>query len=185
LQRPDLDPLRSKRWALYAWLLAAASVVALALRRRGRGCIAGSATWGSQDRNSPDTGQRRVDPHLHHPSAKPRAGRGERRNVTTSSRKAWTSSPPARPRASARAKGKKSPAISVARSADDRLRQPADRDISVIPRRVGTIKNTASVKGDQKDPVASNNRATATTRVVGPPTTCRGIPTTMVGNGGR
>lgn len=56
--------------------------------------------------------------------------------------------------------------------------------LSVIPRRVGTITNTASVKGDQQDPVAANNSATATTRVLGPAATCRGVPATTVGTAG-
>jgi uncharacterized repeat protein (TIGR01451 family) len=61
---------------------------------------------------------------------------------------------------------------------------PPTVTISVIPRKVGTISNTASVKADQKDPVASNNRATATTGVVGPTATCRGVPATRVGTAG-
>jgi uncharacterized repeat protein (TIGR01451 family) len=51
----------------------------------------------------------------------------------------------------------------------------------VIPRKVGTVTNTASIKGGQKDPVGSNNKATAITTVVGPPATCRGIAVTAVG----
>lgn len=61
---------------------------------------------------------------------------------------------------------------------------PPTVTISVIPRKVGTIKNTASVKRDQKDPVASNNKATTTTRVIGPAPTCRGVPVTMAGTAG-
>ncbi len=66
--------------------------------------------------------------------------------------------------------------------------------IAVIPRKVGTISNTASVKGAEKDPAKANDKATATTRVVGPGPTCRGIPVTLggtrgndvlVGSGGR
>jgi uncharacterized repeat protein (TIGR01451 family) len=57
--------------------------------------------------------------------------------------------------------------------------------LSVIPRRLGVISNTASVKGDQKDPVASNNRATATTTVVGPPATCRGVAASITGTPGK
>ena len=38
--------------------------------------------------------------------------------------------------------------------------------IVVVPRSSGTISNTATVKGDQKDPVSANNKATATTRVL-------------------
>jgi uncharacterized repeat protein (TIGR01451 family) len=56
--------------------------------------------------------------------------------------------------------------------------------ISVIPRKIGTISNTASVKGDQKDPAKSNNRATATTLVIGPAATCHGVPATRVGTAG-
>lgn len=56
--------------------------------------------------------------------------------------------------------------------------------VSVIPRKVGTITNKASVKGSQKDPVGSNNKATATTRVVGPAQTCRGVPVTILGTRG-
>jgi uncharacterized repeat protein (TIGR01451 family) len=61
---------------------------------------------------------------------------------------------------------------------------PPTVTLSVIPRKVGTISNTASVKGDQKDPVASNNRATATTRVIGPGASCRGVPATVTGTAG-
>lgn len=56
--------------------------------------------------------------------------------------------------------------------------------LSIIPRQVGTVVNTASVKGDQKDPVASNDKATATTRVIGPTATCRGVPVTIAGTRG-
>lgn len=55
--------------------------------------------------------------------------------------------------------------------------------IVVVPRSTGTISNTASVKGDQKDPVSGNNKATATTRVLGAPT-CRGVPATISGTAG-
>lgn len=56
--------------------------------------------------------------------------------------------------------------------------------LSVTPRRVGTLLNTASVKGDQKDPVKANDKATATTRVIGPAATCRGVPVTIAGTAG-
>lgn len=56
--------------------------------------------------------------------------------------------------------------------------------LSVIPREAGTIVNTASVKGDQKDPAAANDKATATTVVVGPAATCRGVPVTIAGTAG-
>jgi uncharacterized repeat protein (TIGR01451 family) len=56
--------------------------------------------------------------------------------------------------------------------------------IVAIPRQVGTIANTASVKGDQKDPVAANDKATATTTVIGGQVSCRGVPATIVGTRG-
>lgn len=56
--------------------------------------------------------------------------------------------------------------------------------LTVIPRKVGTIVNRASVKGDQKDPVGANNKASATTSVVGPAATCRGVPVTIAGTAG-
>ena len=61
---------------------------------------------------------------------------------------------------------------------------PPTVTITVIPRKVGTISNTASVDGVEKDPVGKNNKATATTTVVGPAATCRGVPATVVGTGG-
>jgi len=60
---------------------------------------------------------------------------------------------------------------------------PATVTIVVVPRSSGTISNTATVKGDQKDPVAGNNKTTATTRVLAAPT-CRGVPATVSGTGG-
>jgi uncharacterized repeat protein (TIGR01451 family) len=56
--------------------------------------------------------------------------------------------------------------------------------ITVIPRRVGVIANTASVRGKEKDPVGGNNKATVTTRVAGPTRTCRGVPVTLFGTKG-
>jgi uncharacterized repeat protein (TIGR01451 family) len=60
---------------------------------------------------------------------------------------------------------------------------PATITIVVVPRATGTIRNTAKVKGAQKDPVNANNRATATTRVIGT-AICRGVPATLVGTSG-
>lgn len=59
----------------------------------------------------------------------------------------------------------------------------ATATIVVIPRSTGTIRNTATVKGAQKDPVKGNNRATASTRVLAAPT-CRGVPATLTGTPG-
>lgn len=55
--------------------------------------------------------------------------------------------------------------------------------IVVVPRATGTIRNTATVKGDQKDPANANNKATASTRVIGA-ASCRGVPATLSGTAG-
>jgi|SRR5215469_14309440 len=60
---------------------------------------------------------------------------------------------------------------------------PATVTIVVVPRRTGIIRNTATVKGDQKDPVKANDKATATTRVLGT-ATCRGMAATVIGTPG-
>lgn len=60
---------------------------------------------------------------------------------------------------------------------------PASVTIVVVPESAGTIRNTATVKGDQQDPNAKNNKATATTRVLGTPA-CRGVPATISGTPG-
>jgi uncharacterized repeat protein (TIGR01451 family) len=177
--------LRSKRWALYAWLLAAASVVALAFAGVGAAASPGSADLGIAKTDSPDPVN--VGSILTYTIQVQNLGPDAASDVTVTDqlpKGVDFVSARATPGQCAR-KGKKvtcdlgglgAPTIAYG--------SPPTVTISVIPRRVGTIKNTASVKGDQKDPVASNNRATATTRVVGPPTTCRGIPTTMVGTAG-
>jgi uncharacterized repeat protein (TIGR01451 family) len=60
---------------------------------------------------------------------------------------------------------------------------PASVTIMIAPESAGTIRNTATVKGDQKDPNTNNNKATATTRVLGAPT-CRGATPTVSGTPG-
>ncbi|HET7446189.1 MAG TPA: hypothetical protein VFJ57_16190 [Solirubrobacterales bacterium] len=55
--------------------------------------------------------------------------------------------------------------------------------IAVVPRQVGTITNTASVKAKEKDPVGANDTASATTRVLGV-ATCRGATATVTGTAG-
>ncbi len=62
---------------------------------------------------------------------------------------------------------------------------PPTVTLTVIPRRVGTITNRASVRGEQKDPVGANDKAVATTSVVGPAPTCRGVAVTIAGTAGR
>lgn len=60
---------------------------------------------------------------------------------------------------------------------------PAHVTITVVPRKAGAITNTASVKGNEKDPVGANDKASATTTVTAP-ATCRGTPATIVGTAG-
>jgi len=60
---------------------------------------------------------------------------------------------------------------------------PAGVTVVVVPRKTGTIRNTARVQGDQKDPANGNNKATASTRVLAPPT-CRGFTATISGTAG-
>jgi uncharacterized repeat protein (TIGR01451 family) len=61
---------------------------------------------------------------------------------------------------------------------------PATVTIVVVPRATGTIHNTATVKGNQKDPDTANNKATAATRVTAVAATCRGLPATLSGTSG-
>lgn len=63
---------------------------------------------------------------------------------------------------------------------------PPTVTIAVVPRKVGTITNTASVKGAQKDPANANNRVSVTTSVLGPsvPVSCRGVRVTIAGTAG-
>jgi uncharacterized repeat protein (TIGR01451 family) len=60
---------------------------------------------------------------------------------------------------------------------------PTSVTVVVTPRRAGTIRNTARVQGDQKDPANDNNKATASTRVLAAPT-CRGFTATISGTTG-
>jgi uncharacterized repeat protein (TIGR01451 family) len=60
---------------------------------------------------------------------------------------------------------------------------PASITVVVLPRKAGTIRNTATVKGDQKDPAGANDKATATTRVLAI-STCRGFAATISGTPG-
>jgi uncharacterized repeat protein (TIGR01451 family) len=60
---------------------------------------------------------------------------------------------------------------------------PVSITIVVVPRKTGTLRNTATVAGDQKDPARANNQATATTTILGAPT-CRGVVATVTGSPG-
>jgi uncharacterized repeat protein (TIGR01451 family) len=60
---------------------------------------------------------------------------------------------------------------------------PTGVTIVVVPRQVGTLRNTARVDGAQKDPAKRNNRASSSTTVLGP-ATCRGRAANIVGTAG-
>lgn len=64
--------------------------------------------------------------------------------------------------------------------------------LNVTTQKVGSVTNTASVSGDQGDPVAANNQASVTTKVIEKPTptpaptgaSCHGVKATIVGTPG-
>lgn len=60
---------------------------------------------------------------------------------------------------------------------------PATVTIGVMPQRIGTLRNTATVSGVEKDPASGNNRTAESTRVIGA-RTCRGAPATASGTAG-
>jgi uncharacterized repeat protein (TIGR01451 family) len=61
---------------------------------------------------------------------------------------------------------------------------PPSVAVSLIPRRTGVNTATFTIDGHEKDPVGSNDKATVTTLVTGPPPTCSGRAATIVGTPG-
>jgi uncharacterized repeat protein (TIGR01451 family) len=185
MQRPDLARLRSKRWARYAWLLAIVPVAVLAFAAVGSAAPSGSSDLRITKTDSPDPVN--VGSTLTYTIQVQNLGPDAATGVTVTDQlpkgvdfvsATATSGQCARKgkKVSCDLGGLSAPTIDYG--------SPPTVTISVIPRKVGTISNTASVKGDQKDPIASNSKATVTTRVIGPPATCRGVPTTMIGTAG-
>lgn len=182
MQRSGLDLLHSKRWARYAWLLAVVSALALAFAGVGAAAAPGSADLKITKTDRPDPVN--VGSTLTYTIQVQNLGPDAASGVTVTDQlpkdvdfvsATATSGQCAR-------KGKKVTCDLGALPAPTiKYGAPSTVTIIVIPRQVGTISNTASVKGDQKDPVASNNEATATTRVIGPGASCRGIPATITG----
>jgi len=185
MQRPDLADLRSKCWTRRAWLLVIVAVAVLAFAAVGSAKPSGSGDLRITKTDSLDPVN--VGLTLTYTIQVQNLGPDAATGVTVTDQL-----PKEVDFVSATAtagqcanKGKKvtcdlgglsPPTIDYG--------NPPTVTISVIPRKVGTISNTASVKGGQKDPVASNNKATTTTRVVGPAPTCRGVPATMTGTAG-
>ncbi len=187
MQRPHVDPLHSKRWARYAWLLAVVPAFALALAFAGVGAAApsGSTDLKITKTDSPDPVN--VGSTLAYTIQVQNLGPDAATGVTVTDQLPkgvdFVSATSTSGQCAHKEKkvtcdlgGLPAPTINYG--------APPTVTITVIPRQVGTISNTASVKGDQKDPVASNNKATATTRVIGPGASCRGVPATMTGTAG-
>lgn len=185
MQRPGLAHLPSKCWTRPAWLLAIVAVAVLAFTAVGAAKPSGSGDLRITKTDSPDPVH--VGSTLTYTIQVQNLGPDAAGGVTVTDQlpKEVDFVSAAATAGQCANKGKKvtcdlgglnAPTIDYG--------NPPTVTISVIPRKVGTISNTASVKGDQKDPVASNNKATATTRVVGPAATCRRVPATMTGTAG-
>ncbi len=181
----DTAPLRSKRWARYAWLLVAVPALALAFAGGGAAAAKGASDLAITKADSPDPVS--VGSVLTYTIQVHNLGPDPASGVTVTDQlpknvdfvSAIASS------GQCALKGRKVTCVlGVLGAPTISYGGPVTVTIAVIPRKVGTIRNTASVKRDQKDPVGSNNKATATTTVVGPTVTCRGVAATIVGTGG-
>jgi uncharacterized repeat protein (TIGR01451 family) len=184
MQTPNLDHLRSKRWAGYALLLAIVPVAALAVAAVGTAAPPSPTDLKITKTDSPDPVNigSILTYTIQVQNLGPNAATGVA--VTDQLPKGVDFVSATATSGQCADKGKKvtcdlgglsGPTINYG--------SPPTVTISGIPRQIGTISNTASVKGDEKDPVASNNKATATTRVVAV-ATCRGVPATIVGTAG-
>jgi uncharacterized repeat protein (TIGR01451 family) len=182
---PSSRQPRLGRWALPAWLLAAIALAALALTGVSAAAPAGSADLriAKGDRPDPVSVGSTLTYAIEVQNLGPAAATGV--TVTDALPKGvdFVSAT-----ASSGTCGRKGKSVScdlgtLGAPAVD-YSGPRTVTIAVIPRQVGTIVNTASVKGGQKDPVAANNKASAATTVLGPPTTCRGVAATIVGTAG-
>jgi len=184
MRRPDSDAPRSRGWMRWAWVLAVVPA-ALALAGVGAAAPRGSSDLGIVKADSPDpvnvgsilTYTIQVQTFGPDPATGVTVADQLPKNVDFVSAAA-TSGQCAQ-------KGKKVTCDIGGLSAPTiDYGSPPAVTISVIPRQVGTIVNTATVKGDQKDPVAANDKATATTSVIGPAAKCRGVTATMTGTAG-
>jgi len=185
LERPEIRRPRSKGRALCAWLLAVLPVLVLVFAGAGAAAPSGSADLGITKADSPDPVN--LGSTLAYTIQVQNFGPDPASGVTVTDQLpkgvdfvsvSATSGQCAR-------KGKKvSCDLGELNAPTIAYGSPPTVTIAVIPRKAGTISNTASVKGGQKDPLAANNKATAATTVLGPAPTCRGVPATIVGTGG-
>jgi uncharacterized repeat protein (TIGR01451 family) len=184
MQTPNLAHLRPKRWARHAWLLAVVPLAALAFAAVGTAAPPSSTDLAITKTDSPDPVNvgSTLTYTIQVQNLGPNAATGVA--VTDQLPKGVDFVSATATSGQCANKGKKVtcdlggigvPTVDYS--------GPPVVTLTAIPRQVGTISNTASVKGDQKDPVASNNKATATTRVVAV-ASCRGIPATIVGTAG-
>jgi uncharacterized repeat protein (TIGR01451 family) len=185
MQHPGLDPLHLRRWARYAWLLAVVPALTLAFADIGATAPSGSADLKITKTDSPDPVN--VGSTLAYTIQVQNLGPDAASGVTVTDQlpkgvdfvsATATAGQCARKgtKVTCDLGGLPAPTINYG--------APPTVTITVTPRQIGTISNTASVKGDQKDPVASNDKATATTRVIGPGASCRGVPATITGTAG-
>lgn len=180
MHRPELAHLRSKGW-LYVWLLAVVPAVVIASAAAVSAAPAGSADLRITKADSPDPVSvgATLTYAIQVQNLGPDPASGVR--VTDQLPKGVDLVSAVPSVGQCNHQGRKVTcdlgALAVSTVVYDGLPRIA---LTVIPRQAGTIANTASVKADQKDPVASNSKATATTRVVGP-VACRGVPATRVG----
>jgi uncharacterized repeat protein (TIGR01451 family) len=184
MQIPNLDHLRLKRWVRHAWLLAVVPVTALAFAAVGTAAPPSSTDLAIAKTDSPDPVN--VGSTLTYTIQVQNLGPNAATGVAVTDQLPKVVDFVSATATSGRCanKGKKVTCELGGLSAPTiNYGSPPTVTISAIPRQVGTISNTASVKGDQKDPVTSNNKATATTRVVAV-ATCRGVPATIVGTAG-
>jgi uncharacterized repeat protein (TIGR01451 family) len=186
MHRPDWDPLGTKRWARAgAWLLAMVSVAALAFTGVAVAAPTTSTDLSIAKTDSPDPVSvgSILTYTLQVQNLGPEAATGV--TVTDQLPKGVDFVSATATAGQCTRKGRKV-TCNLGRLGAPTVDYggPPTVTITVIPRQVGTIGNTASVKGDGKDPVASNDKATATTSVVGPTASCRGVPATKVGTTG-
>ena len=185
MHRPDSNCLRSTRWVRYVWLLVVVPALALAFAGGGTAAPSNLSDLSIAKSDSPDPVN--VGSVLTYTIQVRNLGPDAASGVTVTDRlpkgvdfvSASSSS------GQCTHKGKKVTCDlgAIAAPGID-YSGPPTATLSVIPRKVGTIVNTASVRGREKDPVGTNNTAAASTQVVGPGATCRGVPATRIGTAG-
>lgn len=186
MQRSESRRPCSKRWARYAWLPVLASALALGFAGVGSAAkSAGSADLAISKADSPDPVG--VGTVLTYTVQVQNLGPDAASGVTVTDqlpKGVDFVSATATSGQCARKAAKVTCALGTLNASTLSYGAPPSITLTVIPRKVGTITNQASVKSDQKDPVGTNNKAATTTTVVGPGATCGGIAVTIAGTAG-